>query len=114
MQMNDGHYENLVVIDGKEDAVWEPREEPASCLLMDDWKLKWILLDSFEKYVQIMEKPNAQSSALALVSGNSFVNVDLGLAQKDQSTTHLVVEYFSRSRARTSSQGTVSSGFASY
>jgi len=49
MQMKNGQYENLIVVDGEENAIWEAANHAAPNVLFNYGKLKRLLLNSFKK-----------------------------------------------------------------
>ncbi len=114
MQMNDGQYENLIVVDAEVDAVWEAGEHAAPDFSINDRELEGLLLDSFQKLVEVSDEFDTQPCALSLVPSDGLVDVDLRLNAECQPSAHsLLLEYFCTRRSRTSSQETVSSGLAS-
>ena len=114
MQMHDRQDEDLLFIDCEEDSVRETSRHRASRFAVNDRELKRVIFDSLQQQVHILDELDAESSPFRFVPRGCFINVNFGLNSQNKSATHsLQVEYFSRRRARTSFQGTVSSGLAS-
>jgi hypothetical protein len=81
-------YENLIVVDGEEDAIGEARQHAAPDILRNDRELEGLLLDSFKKYVEVPEEFDTQSCALSLVPSDGLVDVDLRLNPECQPSAH--------------------------
>ena len=68
MQVKCGEHRDHLIINGKEDAVWEMSNERPASAIFDFRELKGILQQSREQVVDIRFEPESETWALALVS----------------------------------------------